>query len=141
VRQAYLRDLLWAGAAATVFSGIPSTLWALARGDDATEATRAAGAMLVPADSSFVALLAAAAIVHTVISFFWAAILMRVLPRRHVMPGAIGAALMIGVLDLKLIAPLFFPEVAALAFLPQMADHAMWGAMLGAVLAYRWRGK
>jgi hypothetical protein len=140
VRQAYLRDLLWAGAAATVFGGIPSTLWALARGDDVTEATRAAGAMLVPADSSFVALFAAAAVVHTAISFFWTAILVRVLPRRHVMAGAVGAALVIGVVDLKLIAPFFFPEVAALAFLPQMADHAMWGATLGVVLAYRWRG-
>ena len=141
MRESYLRDLFWAGTAATVVSGIPSTLWAWVRGDDVTEAIRAAGAMLLPADSSFGALFAAAAVVHTAISFFWAAILVRALPRRRVILSALVAALVIGIIDLKLIAPVFFPEVAALPFLPQMADHAMWGAMLGAVLAYRWRPK
>ena len=139
VRQAYFRDVLFAGAAATVLSGIPSTLWALLRGEDVTEATRAAGAMLLPAASSLPSLVVAAAVVHTAISFFWAALLVRVLPRRHVIASAIAAALIVGLIDLKLIAPAFFPEVAALPFLPQMADHAMWGAALGVALAYRWR--
>ncbi len=66
-----------------------------------TEATRAAGAMLIPATSS--------------------------------------AAAAIGLLDLRVIAPLFFPEVAALAFWPQMADHLMWGACVGVVLQVRWK--
>jgi hypothetical protein len=40
-------------------------------------------------------------------------------------------AVAIGLLDLRVIAPAFFPSVAALAFWPQMADHLMWGACLG----------
>ena len=55
-----------------------------------TEATRAAGAMLIPATSSTAVLL-------------------------------------------------LFPEVAALAFWPQMADHLMWGACVGVVLQVRWK--
>ena len=45
----------------------------------------------------------------------------------------------IGLLDLRVIAPRFFPEVADLSLLPQIADHLMWGACLGLVLRHRWR--
>jgi hypothetical protein len=38
--------------------------------------------------------------------------------------------------DLRLIAPRFFPEVAALEFWPQMADHLVWGACFGLVLQF-----
>jgi len=40
------RDLIRGWLGATVFSGLPSTLHALASGADPREATRAAGAML-----------------------------------------------------------------------------------------------
>jgi hypothetical protein len=137
--SAYWRDVLAAGWIATLVSGTPSTLYALLTGNDMTEATRAAGAMLVSASSSMPVLFLAAAVAHTSISFFWAAILVRILPRRHVVPWATAAAALIGVLDLRLIAPAFFPEVANLDFAPQMADHLMWGASLGWVLARRGR--
>jgi hypothetical protein len=84
-------------------------------------------------------LFVAAALVHAAVSFFWAAILFMLLPRRHVVLWAMAAAAAIGILDLRVIAPLFFPGVAALAFWPQMADHLMWGACFGLVLQRRLR--
>jgi hypothetical protein len=68
--SAYASDLLVAGLAAALLSGIPSTLYALVTGTDVTEATRAAGAMLIPASSTIPALFAAAAVAHLTISFF-----------------------------------------------------------------------
>jgi len=79
-------------------------------------------------------LLVAAAFVHCAVSLFWAAILAFVLPRRHIALWAMVASAGIGIVDLRVIAPLFFPEVAALSFWPQMADHLMWGACFGMVL-------
>ena len=138
-KRRYFGDVLVSGAAATLLSGLPSTLYALYRHEDVSEATRAAGAMLIPPGSSMLELLQAAVVVHVAVSFFWAALLVRFLPNRHVIAAAIAAAIAIGVLDLRVIAPLMFPEVARLAFWPQMADHVMWGASLGAALAWRRR--
>jgi FtsH-binding integral membrane protein len=135
------RDWLVAGAAATLLSGIPSTLYSMLTGADVLAPTRAAGRMLVPAGASELQLFVAAALVHTAISFFWAALLILMLPRKHVTLWSVIAAALIGVLDLCIIAPLFFPEVAALAFWPQMADHVMWGASFGLALAHRWRAR
>ena len=136
-RRRYLGDLLAAGTAATLFSGLPSTLYAFVRHEDISEATRAAGAMLISPGSSMLELFQAAAVVHTTISFFWAALLVRFLPRRHVILGSVTAATAIGVFDLKVVAPLMFPEVARLPFWPQMADHLMWGLCVGVALAWR----
>ncbi len=134
-----LRDVLWAWLAATIFSGLPSTVYALVTGDDPLEATRAAGAMLIPAGSPLPQLLAAAAIAHSAVSFFWALILALTLPLRRTLLWAIAAAALIALLDLGVIAPRLFPEVARLAFWPQFADHLVWGACVGATLAWRWR--
>jgi hypothetical protein len=135
----FLRELGWAWLAATVLSGLPSTVHALVTGGDVTEATRAAGAMLISPASSLAALVAAAALVHSAVSLFWAAILVWALPRRATFLWAMLAAALIAVLDLRVIAPAFFPPVAQLAFWPQFADHLMWGAALGAVLTWRRR--
>lgn len=97
------------------------------------EATRAAAAMLPWSGW----LLVDAALVHASVSLFWALVLWRALPRRHVVAWAMAAAALIGLLDLGVIAPRFFPEVAALEFWPQMADHLMWGLCFGGVLQYR----
>lgn len=90
--------------------------------------------MLIAASSPHAALFAAAALVHGSVSVFWAVVAGVVLPRRHTTWWAIALAVAIGWLDLRLIAPRWFPSVAALAFWPQMADHGMWGACLGAAL-------
>ncbi|HET8746593.1 MAG TPA: hypothetical protein VFM98_13380 [Ramlibacter sp.] len=133
------RDLVAAYLAATVFSGLPSTLHALATGADALEATRAAGAMLAPGATSTAALVAAAAVVHPAVSLFWTAVFAFLLPRRGVVFWAILGSLAVALLDLLVIAPAFFPSVAALPFRPQLADHLMWGALLGGTLHWRMR--
>jgi hypothetical protein len=132
-------DLARAWLAATLLSGLPSTAWALLTGADALEPTRAAGSMLLPGETSTGKLIAAAAVVHPVVSAFWALLLWRFLPRRATLEWALLAALLIALLDLKLIAPLFFPRVAALDFWPQLADHFMWGAAFGIALNWRRR--
>jgi len=118
---------------ATVFSGVPSTLYTLATGSDPLEATFAAGRMLIESDSAW-ALFGAAALVHGSVSAFWALVAGRVLPRRQTALWAVAFAAAVGLLDLRVIAPIWFPHIAALAFWPQMADHLMWGACLGGTL-------
>jgi hypothetical protein len=128
------RELAWAWLAATVLSGAPSTLWALHTGGDVGEATWAAGAMLLAPDSPRPWLFAAAALAHGAVSAFWTLVAGLLLPRRRPAGWALVMAAAIGLLDLRVIAPAFFPSVAALAFWPQMADHLMWGACLGVSL-------
>jgi hypothetical protein len=110
-------------------SGIPSTAYALLTGNDPLEATRAAGAMVGRPDS-----IAAAALVHCAVSLFWVVVLWLWLPRGMV--WALLAAAGIALLDLRVIAPVFFPEVARLDFWPQFADHLAWGACVGLGFKY-----
>jgi hypothetical protein len=133
------KDLAWAWLVATVFSGLPSTLHALAVGSDPLEATRAAGAMLISPSAGTPALVAAAAIVHPAVSLFWTAVFGWLLPRRHVLVWAVAGAAAVALIDLLLIAPRLFPSVAALPFWPQFADHLAWGALLGGMLQARKR--
>ena len=93
--------------------------------------------MLLPHETTTWKLLAAAAVVHPLVSLFWALMLWRILPRRATLQWALLAAVLIGLLDLKVIAPAFFPAVAALEFWPQMADHLMWGALFGLTVQRR----
>ena len=134
----FFGDLVAAVLVATVVSGLPSTLFAVLADEDAMAATRAAGAMLVDADSPTATLVLAAALVHTCVSFFWGTILIFSLPRTHVVAWSVAASAAIAVLDLRVIGSLF-PEVHALPFWPQFADHLMWGASFGAML--RWRSR
>ncbi len=135
-----VRDLFAAWVVATLFSGAPSTLWALATGGDPFEATRAAAAMLAPRATSPLAVLGAAAIVHSTVSAFWIVVFGAMLPRRRIALFAMCGAAAVAVLDLKLVAPLFFPAVAQLSFWPQFADHVMWGVCVGVTLQLRERG-
>ena len=136
VRPRHSRSaLFYAWLAATLLSGIPSTIYAFVTGADPLEATHAAGSMLLPRESDATRLIAAAAVVHSAVSLFWALVLAFVLPRRHVVLWSVVAAMAIALVDLRVIAPRFFPAVAALDFWPQFADHVMWGACFGIVLA------
>lgn len=130
-------DLFYAWLVSTVFSGLPSTLHALVTGADALEATRAAGAMLLPGVTDALTLVTAAAIVHSSVSLFWAVLFVRLLPRRYTAAWAAAGSAAVALLDLRVIAPLLFPSVAALPFWPQFADHLMWGALLGGTLQVR----
>jgi hypothetical protein len=70
---------------------------------------------------------------HAAISAAWVTVLAVILPRRR--PIAWGAAFGsgIGVLDLT-IARRWFPSIAALPVVPQLADHAAFGALAAAVI-------
>ena len=96
----FWRDALIAGSCAALLSGIPSTLYAWITGGDVMEATRAAGAMLIPAASTDRELFIAATLVHAGVSLFWTLILVPLLPRRHTFIWAIVALACIAVLDL-----------------------------------------
>jgi hypothetical protein len=137
-RSIHWQDVVVAAACAAVLSGLPSTLLAWWTGADPLEATRAAGTMLIPADSGDVALFWAAALVHVSVTLFWAVLLALALPRKRLVAWALLAAAVIAVLDLRVIARLF-PEVYALSFWPQFADHLAWGAAFGGALSWRLR--
>jgi hypothetical protein len=137
-----VRDGLVAGSVAAVAGGIPSTLHALATGGDVLESTRAAGSIALSRSEDEEALLAAGANVHGAVSLFWGVALAHVIPRRagartSVAASAVGG-LAIAALDLGLVARLF-PRIRALPRVPQVADHVAFGAVVGAVLAWRRR--
>ena len=135
-RQHARRDGLVAGAVGGVVGGIPSTVWALLRGGDPLEATLAAGSIVLPRENRRGRLAAAAVPVHAALSLGWGIALARTLPRRPSPWLGVAAGLGIGVLDLALGRRLF-PRIRALALLPQLADHAGFGAAVASVLARR----
>jgi hypothetical protein len=122
-----IRAALWAGA----LSGAPSTVHALATARDPLEATLAAGSVLLPDETRRAPLLAAAVPLHLVLSLGWTAVLDRA-GVRGARAGAV-AGLAIGALDLALAARLF-PRVRALPLGPQLADHAVFGAIAARLL-------
>ena len=115
-----------------MLSGAPSTLHALATGRDPLEAALAAGSILLPRETRRGRLLAAALPVHLALSLGWALALDRA-GVRGAGRGAL-AGLAIGVVDLSLAARVL-PRIRALPVLPQLADHAAYGAVVGRVLA------
>ena len=122
-----LRAAAWAAA----LSGIPSTAHALATGRDPLEAVLAAGAVLLPRETSRVKLAAAAVPVHLALSLGWTLALDRA-GVRTARRGAL-AGLAIAALDLT-VAAHAFPRVRALPLGPQLADHAAFGAIAARLL-------
>ena len=129
-------SLLRAAAISGALSGVPSTLWALARGRDPLEATWAAGQMLVPDARPGPVLLGAAGLAHGALTLGWTMALARVLPagprtQRAALgatAGCVIAALDLGVAHLCRDSPRFAP-VARLAAAPQVADHVAFGVL------------
>ena len=124
-----------AGFVAATFSGLPSTAWALAHGDDPLAAARAAGTLL-PGRRHQPSLLGGV-VAHVAISAVWTGVF-AVVGRRHAWSAASGAAagLAIAALDLGVIGRRY-PAIAALPVGPQLADHAAFGALLGGALRGR----
>jgi len=102
-RSRFWQDTRIAGSCAAILSVFPSTVHAWLTGGDMMQATRAAGAMLIPPESSDIYLFAAAAVVHATISLLWAALLTWLLPRKRTTLWAIAALAAIAVLDLRVI--------------------------------------
>ena len=125
-----LRAAAWAAA----LSGIPSTVHAIATGRDPLEAVYAAGTIMLPRETRPLPLLAAAVPVHLALTLGWTL----VLDRTHIRGARRGAlaGLAIGALDLGVVARRY-PRVRALPLVPQLADHAAFGAIAGRLLAPR----
>jgi hypothetical protein len=123
-----IRAAAWAAA----LSGAPSTLHALVTGRDPLEAVVAAGSILLPGETRRGRLLAAAVPVHLALSLGWALVLERA-GVRGAARGAL-AGLAIGALDLGAGARVV-ARVRALPLLPQLADHAAFGAVAAHVMA------
>lgn len=123
-----------AGMVAAVVSGAPSTVYAMASGGDPVEATAAAGSLLLRNEKRRPWLIAAAVPAHLAVSVGWGVVLAAVLPRRHTAAWGALAGLAIAALDLGVVGRRF-PMIAALPVGPQLADHVLYGATVGAVLA------
>ena len=136
MRATALGDGIAAGAVAAVVSGLPSTAWAVAAGHDPLEATLAAGTLLLPNETRRARLVAAAAPVHATLSVGWAIVLARLLPPRRTVAAGALAGLGIAALDLG-VAGRAFPRIRSLPLLPQLADHLVYGATVGFVVARR----
>ena len=133
-----LSDALISGLAGAAGSAVPSTAWTLLRGEDVLDGGRAAGAILLPAERRTWVLLAAAVPVHLGLSVGWAAVLDRVLPRRHEPAWGVAGGLAIAALDLGVIGRRIEP-IRALPQGRQWADHAAYGLVVGLALRHRRR--
>jgi hypothetical protein len=138
VRGTALQDGIAAGLVAAVVSGAPSTLWALAAGRDLLEPALAAGSILLPRERRRGRLLAAAVPVHLTVSVGWAMVLSALLPRRRAVFAGSAAGLAIAALDLGVVGRRL-RRVRTLPLLPQLADHALYGAAVGWMLERRSR--
>ena len=123
-----------AGLVAAVLSGAPSTVHALATRQDPLEASRAAGALLLPHETRTTRLLAAAVPVHLALSLGWATVLAAALPRRRTTAWGALAGLGIAALDLNMPGERT-ARVRRLPVKPQVADHLAFGIVAGAVVA------
>lgn len=126
------RSVIVAGGWGAVISGAPSTLHALATGGDPLEATKAAGAILLPRSTRTLPLILAAIPVHLAVSLGWALLLDRLGVRSPARGAAAGlgiAAFDLGILGRRL------RRVSALPLGPQIFDHLVYGAVVGAVLS------
>ena len=125
---------LRAGLVAAVVSGAPSTVHAALTRQDPLEATRAAGAMLLPGETRTAPLLAAAVPVHLALSLGWGVVLAAVLPRRRTTAWGALAGLAIAAVDLN-VPGRRTARVRDLRTAPQVADHLAYGITTGAVVA------
>jgi hypothetical protein len=131
-----IHDVIAAGLAGAALSGLPSTAFALARGEDVLDGARAAGAMLLPGERRTGVLLAAAVPVHLVLSLGWAAVLAAIVPRRAEPAWGVLGGLAIAALDLGVIGR----RIGAIRALPQgrqWADHVAYGVAVGVTLQAR----
>jgi hypothetical protein len=129
-------DILAAGLAGAVLSGVPSSAVTLWRREDLLEGARAAGSIALGPGAPDPALLAAAVPIHLALSLGWAAVLGRVAPRGREVEACLAGALGIAALDLLAIGRRL-PRIRALPQGRQWADHAAFGLAVGLVLRGR----
>jgi hypothetical protein len=133
-------DGVVAGVLAGALSGAPSTVHAAISGRSLLGSTRAIADVLGLEDAAPLVRLAVGVTVHGVLSLGWAVVAARALPRRRTVVVGVLSGVVVGVVDLAI----GRRRVAALRDLPlgpQLADHAAFGAIAGAVIARRRSGR
>lgn len=131
-RGSVLRDGVIAGLAAGAIAGVPSGLHAVRHGY-VLDLLRAPGALMAPHAVAGVQL-ALTAPVHAAISAGWGVVLARTLPRRGTAPLGALAGVGIAGLDIVVIGSRL-PAIRRLPLWPQVADHVLFGAVAGALVA------
>jgi hypothetical protein len=111
--------------AAAVLSGIPSTAVARWRREPLLDSVRAAGTLLGRPS------VARGVVAHGLVSAWWAQVLWRVPWARRPVGGAVGGAIIAGI-DLGIVGRRF-PAIRALPAWPQVADHVLFGAIVGLI--------
>ena len=115
---------------AALLSGGPSTVHALATGRDPLKAVAAAGTLILPDERSERELILAGLTAHLALSLWWAFLIGFFLPRRRrVLAGAVYG-LAIAAFDLGVVARRY-PRIQALKAGPQVADHVLFGILVG----------
>jgi len=136
-RQRFV-DGLAAAAVGAVVSGAPSTAYALATGRPLLEATEAAGSVVLSSETPRSHRALAGVAVHGAVSAWWGLVLSWALPRgwsrRSMCVGGAVAGLMIAAVDLGTVGRRV-AEIRRLPLVPQIADHALFGAVCGWVLS------
>jgi hypothetical protein len=136
MRRDLVGDAVAAGLAGAAFSAVPSTAWALLRGEDPLDGGRALGAVVLASERRTLPLLAVAAPVHVAISLGWAAVLAAALPSRAEPAWGVAGGLAIAALDLAVIGRRI-PAIRSLPQGRQWADHVAYGLTVGVVLRAR----
>jgi hypothetical protein len=131
-----IEDALVAAVVASVLSGVPSTLHALLTRTNPLEASLAAGTLLLPREERASRLLPAAVAAHGALSLGWALVLVACLPRRRTIAWSLAGGLAIAALDLGVVGRRY-PRIRALALVPQILDHAAYGATVGFIVGRR----
>ena len=129
------RRITEAALVASVLSGAPSTLHALATTRSLTataryalDATRAIGALVPPFRPGLVR----GAIAHVAISVAMAEVLAHALPRRRSLLAGAGGGLAMGLVNVGVVGRRV-PPIRALPLGPQLADNAAFGLVFAAV--------
>ena len=91
---------------------------------------------MLPRETRRSRLVAAAVPVHVAVSLGWSVVLAHVLPRRPTLVQGVVAGLAIAAFDLGTVGRTF-PRIRSLPLGPQLADHALYGAVVARVLAGR----
>jgi len=131
-KKYFTKDFIYAALIAGIFSGIPSISYYISTGLDWTHSTKAIGLIFFDTSQSWTLIFGSATLFHFVVSCFWSFILRIFLPKKNQIILAGFAGILIALFDLKIIAP-FIPSLANLDFYPQLADHILWGMIVGFV--------
>ncbi|MBC8872536.1 MAG: hypothetical protein H8E44_24140 [Planctomycetes bacterium] len=142
----WMTDTVLAAIIAGLLGVLPSTVWAFFSGARVEEALLVPGELFVGRNAWIGTKIFVTIVVHGGMSLFWAGVLCALLPRRRPVINALGAGFSIAVLDLLVIAQAFqaVHSVVLLhraldSFWPWLADHLVFGAVVGAVVAFRRR--